>query len=144
MKTTLHPCDISLGVPDRGLRTAGTSAVGRLGEELAAAHLQREHGCEVLARNWRTGDRARPGELDLIVADHRHGWLVVVEVKTRRDAERFGGAMVAVPPRQQVRLRTLTRCYLAVHRPPYPRVRLDLVAIDVTTTVRLQHLRGVL
>ncbi len=50
--------------------------LGRLGEELAAAHLRRL-GFATLARNVRT----RHGEIDLIVFDGRT--LAFVEVKTR-------------------------------------------------------------
>lgn len=49
---------------------------GRLGEILAARHLERD-GWEVLARNWRFGHR----EIDLII---RRGEVIAfVEVKTR-------------------------------------------------------------
>ncbi len=51
--------------------------LGRLGEDLAAAHLERL-GYTVLARNHRT----RHGELDIVATDG--GTLVFVEVKTRR------------------------------------------------------------
>jgi len=51
--------------------------LGRLGEDLAAAHLQRL-GYAMLARNVRT----RHGEIDLIA--HRAGVLVFAEVKTAR------------------------------------------------------------
>ena len=54
-------------------------ALGRLGERLAAAHLQRL-GFAILARNVRT----RHGEIDLIAFDGEA--LVFVEVKTRRSA----------------------------------------------------------
>ena len=55
--------------------------IGRLGEELAAEHLQRL-GYEIVARNHRT----RYGEIDLVAQDG--GMLVFVEVKTRRGAGR--------------------------------------------------------
>src|ERR1700735_1066162 len=51
--------------------------LGRLGEELAAAHLERL-GFSMLGRNERT----RYGEIDLIAFDART--LVFAEVKTRR------------------------------------------------------------
>ena len=52
-------------------------SLGRLGEELAAAHLERL-GYRVIARNYRT----RFGELDLVATDD--GVLVFCEVKARR------------------------------------------------------------
>jgi putative endonuclease len=51
--------------------------LGRTGEQLAAAHLERL-GYAIVARNHRT----RFGELDLVAADAET--LVFVEVKTRR------------------------------------------------------------
>ena len=51
--------------------------LGRLGERLAAEHLERL-GYRILARNHRT----RYGELDLVAADEQT--LVFCEVKTRR------------------------------------------------------------
>jgi putative endonuclease len=62
-------------------RSAGRSArVGRRGEQIAATYLERR-GYRVLDRNWRSGDPAQRGELDLILR-HR-SVLVVCEVKTR-------------------------------------------------------------
>ena len=63
--------------PARRPRADPRRALGALGEELAAAHLQRL-GFVVLARNVRT----RHGEIDLIAFDGRT--LVFAEVKTRR------------------------------------------------------------
>ncbi len=54
-------------------------AIGRRGEDLAAAWLQR-HGYTILERNW----RRRCGELDLIVL--LDGEIIGVEVKTRTSA----------------------------------------------------------
>jgi hypothetical protein len=65
--------------------------VGRLGECLAARHLAAD-GLELVARNWRIADGELRGELDLIAVDRATATLVVCEVKTRRDAARFGGA----------------------------------------------------
>ncbi len=62
-------------------------SLGRLGERLAAEHLERL-GYRVVARNYRT----RFGELDLVVTDEEV--LVFCEVKTRR-AARWADAEVA-------------------------------------------------
>jgi putative endonuclease len=50
---------------------------GALGEEIAAAHLQRA-GMSLLARNYRT----RYGEVDVVMRDGQT--VAFVEVKTRR------------------------------------------------------------
>jgi putative endonuclease len=135
----------SLGEPD------GRRRLGRLGEELAAAHLERL-GFTVLARNVRT----RHGEIDLIVFDgHR---LVFAEVKTRR--ARHGRCtlhpnhdpLVALRPRQQIRLRRLALAWLSSERSPTgsarpsaETIRFDAVGVVVDAQdrlLRLDHLEG--
>ena len=64
-------------------------SLGRLGERLAAEHLERL-GYRVIARNYRT----RFGELDLVVCDDEV--LVFCEVKTRR-ARAIRGRTSATP-----------------------------------------------
>lgn len=83
-------------------------ARGRWGEDLAARHYRRA-GYAIIDRNWRCAH----GEIDLVV---RRGRLVVFcEVKTRRTAA-YGGAVAAVDPRKQRRIRRLAAMWLAVHR----------------------------
>jgi putative endonuclease len=123
---------------------SGRGALGRLGEQLAARHLVDEDGLEVLARNWRLAAGELRGELDLVALDRRAGELVVVEVKTRRDADRFGGALEAISPRKAAKVRALTAAFLRQAELGPRRVRLDAVAIDLGRAPRLQHLLGVL
>lgn len=113
--------------------------LGPLGEALAADHLVADDGLEVLARNWRLRTGELRGELDLVAVDHEHGCLVVVEVKARRDADRFGGALAAVSPRKAARLRALTGAFLRQSHLRWGRVRLDVVAVDVGRRPRLTH-----
>ncbi|HEY4897415.1 MAG TPA: YraN family protein [Solirubrobacteraceae bacterium] len=118
-------------------------ALGRQGEDVAAAHLTRL-GYRVLARNART----RQGEIDLIVAGH--GSLVFVEVKTRRCsvAARARGApaiepLAALRPRQRVRLRRLAAAWMAdggVPRPAAREIRFDAVGVVIDATGRLARL----
>ncbi len=118
-------------------------ALGRAGELLAARHLGRDDHLEVLARNWRVADGELRGELDLVAVDPMRGTLVVCEVKTRRDADRFGGAVAALDHRKHRRLRALTGAFLREQGARFPSVRLDLVAIDVGHRPRLTHIVGV-
>ena len=104
---------------------------GALGEDLAAQHLA-DQGLEVVARNWRVARGDLRGELDLVALDHDARVVVVVEVKTRR-GDGFGGALAAVTPRKQARIRRLAVAFLLDARLPYRQVRLDVVA------VRLDH-----
>jgi putative endonuclease len=101
--------------------TLARQELGRLGESLAVAELERL-GYAILARRYRTPC----GEIDIVADDD--GTLVFVEVKARVDAE-FGTAAEAVTPWKQRRLVRMARDYLTreriVHRP----CRFDVVAI---------------
>jgi putative endonuclease len=123
--------------------SATTDSVGRYGEALAARHLTDDDGLTILARNWRISDGELRGELD-IVAHAPDGTLVVVEVKTRRDADRFGGALEALTPRQAGRLRGLTGAFLRAAQVRVSAVRLDLIAIDLGREAMLTHVESAL
>jgi putative endonuclease len=105
------------------MTTSRTIALGRWGEDLAAAHLA-SLGMQVLARNWRCPE----GELDLVVRDV-DGSVVFVEVKTRAGTG-FGEPAEAVGRVKARKLRTLALCWLAEHRPPgSAELRFDVVGI---------------
>jgi putative endonuclease len=140
--------DGRLGTPDgrRALPDARRS-LGRLGEQLAAAHLQRL-GFSVVARNVRT----RHGEIDVIAFDG--ATLLFAEVKTRR-LSRPGAAgqleqdpLAALGPRQRARLRRLAVAWLSnegTARPTARTIRFDAVGVIVDATdrlVRLDHLEA--
>jgi putative endonuclease len=112
-------------------------AVGRFGEDVAAAHL-RAAGWQVLDRNW----RCPHGELDLVALDGDE--LVAVEVKTRRSAT-FGSPAEAVTWRKVVRLRRSTAAWLAAHDVHPSGVRVDVLAITVPRSGGpcVEHLVGV-
>jgi putative endonuclease len=131
--TTLHRCPLARAELDRS-----PLATGALGEQLAAEHLA-DDGCEVVARNWRLTAGELRGELDLVAVDPGSGCVVICEVKTRRDATRFGGALSAVPPRKAAKVRALAAAFLREARLPYPRVRLDVVAVDLGRDPVLTH-----
>lgn len=99
-------------------------ARGRWGEDLAAAHYER-NGYSVVDRNW----RSPTGELDLIV---RRGQLFVFsEVKTRR-SDRFGPAAAAVGPDKQRRIRQLAIEWIRANDLHHVDIRFDVVAITGT------------
>jgi putative endonuclease len=126
--------------------------LGRLGEDLAAAHLERL-GFTVLGRNVRT----RYGEIDLIAFDGRT--LVFAEVKTRRVSRRDRVAqphhdpLASLRPRQRVRLRRLAVAWLSREvsrtdpesRPRAETIRFDAVGVVLDANdrlLRLDHLEG--
>jgi putative endonuclease len=128
-------------------RTDRRGALGRLGEELAAAHLE-ERGFSVLARNVRT----RHGEIDLIVFGGSA--IVFTEVKTRRVDARQQAIRPDQEPlanlraRQRTRLRRLAAAWLREERQVRPRaatIRFDAIGVIVDgrgALLRLDHLEG--
>lgn len=111
-------------------------ARGRWGESLAARHL-RAGGFAVVDVGWRPPERELQGDLDLVA--RRGGLVVVCEVKARRDASRYGGAVAAVSPTKQAQVRRLAESWLRARRPGDVDVRFDVIAIDGT---RLTHYEG--
>jgi putative endonuclease len=114
--------------------------MGRVGERLAAEHLERL-GYRRVAQNHRT----RFGELDLIVCDEER--LVFVEVKTRRATGRAGSAVEAISHAKQRRVRAMAAAWLAEtsDRPRSRELRFDVVAVTVDRhgrLVRLNHLEA--
>jgi len=114
-------------------------ALGRLGEGLAAAHLERR-GFAVVGRNVRT----RYGEIDLIAFDGRT--LVFAEVKTRRARARQHRLrpeeqpLSALRPRQCARVRRLALAWLSDDsrvRPSARTIRFDAVGVTVDGDERL-------
>ena len=103
-------------------------AVGRYGEELAAAHLEAA-GLVVLARNW----RCREGELDIVAQDGDE--VVFVEVKTRSSLA-FGTPGEAVDRLKAARLRQLALRWLAAARELDPERSWATVRFDVVSVLR--------
>jgi putative endonuclease len=127
-------------------RSDPRGALGRLGERLAAAHLERL-GFAIVERNSRT----RHGEIDLIAFDG--SVLVFVEVKTRRSRRRWQLTPDEQPlawlrTRQCVRLRRLASAWLHGRRHERPRahtIRFDAIGVivdDADRLVSLDHVEG--
>jgi putative endonuclease len=95
--------------------------LGQRGEAVAARYLRRR-GYKILARS----DRTKPGEIDLVMADH--GTVVFIEVKTRQSHD-AGHPADAVDEPKQRRLTRLAVTFLKRHGLlDYP-ARFDVVAI---------------
>ena len=114
--------------------------LGRIGEDLALAHLERL-GYALVARNHRT----RYGELDLVVFDGTT--LVFVEVKTRRASARRTRPMGGADERKRRQVRRMAAAFLLeVTRPPaLPDLRFDAIGIVIDAhgkLVRLDHLEA--
>jgi putative endonuclease len=106
--------------------------LGRLGEQLAAEHLERL-GCAIVGRNHRT----RYGEIDLIACDGTT--LIFVEVKTRRGR---GEPWDNLHEAKRAQVRRMARAYLgeATGRPRVRLLRFDAIGVVVDTRGRLTRL----
>ncbi len=124
-------------------RRATPAEVGRIGEELAAQHLQRR-GARLLARNVRT----RAGEIDIVAFDGRT--LMFVEVKTLQLRRCFAlrprchpDPLASLHPRQRARLRRLAAAWLSQTRGSRPyaeAIRFDAIGVLLDARSRLLYL----
>jgi putative endonuclease len=96
--------------------------LGKLGEELACAELQRR-GYAIAARRF----RSRFGEIDIVT--ERDGVVVFVEVKARR-SRAFGHAAESVSSFKRRRIAAVALDYLAWSGRVASRCRFDVIAID--------------
>lgn len=112
-------------------------AVGRYGERVAVAYLERV-GFEVVECNW----RCQAGEVDVVARDG--DCLVIVEVKTRRSTA-CGHPFEAVTAVKAARLRRLAAAWLAEHDARPVSVRVDVIAVlrPLRGAAVVEHLRGV-
>jgi putative endonuclease len=112
--------------------------LGAAGERLAAERLRRL-GYRILDTNWR---QPPLGEMDIVAQDGE--CLVFVEVRTRR-GDLFGSPEESMTPRKRQRLASLAQAWLQANRPDdlEPRWRIDLVAVQMDSSGRLQRVEVV-
>jgi putative endonuclease len=111
--------------------------LGRLGEQLAAEHLERR-GFKIIERNYRT----RWGELDIIAFDGRT--LAFCEVKTRRLWHAGGAPLDAVRTHKRSQVRKMAGQWLSerTEHPYAQALRFDAIGVtfdSVGTLVRIEH-----
>ncbi len=101
--------------------------LGRSGEQIAAAHLERA-GCTILARNWHYSQH---GELDIVAQDGDE--IVFVEVRARRGSLQpaIDAALESITPQKRARLLELAQAYRAEHGLEGTRWRVDVIAVAV-------------
>ena len=100
----------------------GRQALGKLGEDLACAELERR-GYAIVARRYRT----RFGEID-VIARHE-GDIVFIEVKAR-EGDEFGGSAAAVTGWKQQRIGRMAADFLARRGLVDCPCRFDVVTVD--------------
>ncbi len=118
----------------------GSNELGKRGERIAAAKLQRS-GYRVVAKNVRT----RIGEIDLICEAPDKKTVVVVEVKTRRreDGDR-PHAEASITRRKGAKLAALTRWMRRSNGWEDRPVRIDVVSVEMLASGKtdVRHVRG--
>ncbi len=112
--------------------TKARRGLGALGERLAREQLERD-GYQVLETNY----RSRMGELDLVALEG--GCLVGIEVRTKRGSA-FGTPEESVGPRKARRLADLVVQYGQRHEGLPEDLRVDFVAVELTSDGRLIRL----
>jgi putative endonuclease len=120
------------------MSTDSRKSLGRLGEQLAAEHLERL-GWVIVERNFQT----RLGELDLVAVAGET--LVFVEVKTCRAGR--GRPWDSLHQRKQVQVRRIAGLWFNQRRPTpfFERVRFDGIGVvldERDMLLRLDHLEG--
>jgi putative endonuclease len=123
-------------------------STGAQAEQLAAEHLALA-GVQLIARNVRVRYRELgvAGELDIV--GRENDTLVIAEVKARRAGSTRGPerAALAVGRHKQLRIRRLTRAWLASDPalPWFSAIRFDVIGVEldqVGSLVELDWIRG--
>lgn len=121
-----------LGAPGRRVRRRD---VGRLGEALAADHVERV-GWSIHDRNW----RCRYGELDLVCRDGST-W-VFVEVRTLRRA-RSGRPEDSIGHAKRGAVIRTSLAWLQAHGGLEQSIRFDVIAVELgAAEPTIRHTRG--
>ncbi|MGM9999256.1 MAG: YraN family protein [Candidatus Bruticola sp.] len=127
--------------------------LGDYGERVAISYLRSigikiiEHSFK-LHRHYYSGKNSTytpgqgpiAGEIDIVAEEN--GCLVFVEVKWR-SSNRFGSPLEGVTPAKQRRLQALGEAYLALRKPPYTKVRFDVIGITgFAPHLKIDHIRN--
>jgi len=115
--------------------------IGRRGEDLAAAELERQ-GLRVLSRNW----RCRTGEIDIIAVETVRGRRTIVfcEVKCRTGLG-FGDPLESITYAKRRKLRQLAAEWLAVSGVRPDGIRIDAIGVVMAPRALpvLTHVKGI-
>ena len=108
-----------------------TLQTGKKGEEEAVAFL-RSKGYEILCTNW----RYKKLEIDIIA--QKDGFLAIIEVKTRKNAD-FGEPEVFVDKKKQQKIIKATHHFILENNRE-EEVRFDIIAIN-NQTGQIEHIK---
>jgi len=109
--------------------------VGKIGEDAAATYL-RQHGYQILMRNWST----RFGEIDIIAKKSQT--LIFVEVRSTRGI-RYGYGFQSIGNRKQQKVRRLALQYVKRQQFNHLPLRFDVISVLINRenkVVKLDHI----
>jgi putative endonuclease len=95
--------------------------LGRRGEQVATAHLQRR-GYEIIERNW----HCSRGEIDIVATDDETWVFVEVRSRSTRLTE---NALASITPRKRTRMVASAQLYLSEHNLDGVTWRIDVIAV---------------
>ena len=109
---------------------------GKVGEAMAKDYLEK-NGYRIRAMNW----RGRRGELDVVA--EKDGWLIFVEVRTKR-TRMFGSVKEAVDLRKLRQVRRVAEEYVAREGLVEKPIRFDCIFVDwQDDEPSVEHVMGV-
>ena len=106
--------------------------IGNKAEDNAAKYLKKQ-GYKILERNY----NLPCGEIDIIAKKDKT--LVFVEVKYRKNAEDFGGAVAAVTKAKQKRVINAAISYIKTKKPLYEALMFDIIAVSGD---KIEHIKN--
>ncbi len=105
------------------MKSARRQSLGRFGESIAAAFLEKK-GYTILERNWRTPY----GEIDLIAM--KNDVIAFVEVKTRASSS-LGPPEISITPRKEEHMRSAAEYFIQQHPESINDWRIDAITIQI-------------
>jgi len=106
--------------------TLNSKSCGSDGEEIAAGYLK-SAGYDIIERNY----RFHKGEIDIVAKDKADGYLVFVEVKSRKSLE-FGEPEYAITAAKMKQLKRMAKYYLLDRHINDTDCRIDVITILFT------------
>lgn len=121
------------------MKSGHRQSLGRFGESLAAAFLEKQ-GYSVLERNYRTPY----GEIDLII--RQADVIIFVEVKTRASSS-LGPPEISITPRKAEHMRSAAEYYIQQHPELHNDWRIDALSVQIQaddTPALIDHFENVI
>ena len=115
---------------------AAHNELGKWGEEIAAAYLQKK-GLRIMQRDWKSGHR----DIDIIATDGE--CLIFVEVKTHRNTD-YGSPLEAIDYKKRRNLLASINHYIRSRHIDMP-FRCDVVAVvaNIGTEPEVEHIEDI-